>query len=224
MLGGCRDKPGMTKIKGASGLVMEQWQRLQMPESALFCAPMKIISPRLLILAALLSPLALAACDTELSKESDIVTPGDTEFPNAVIDRQRSRQGKLTGSEGITLGGAGDEDGTGGNNPLGVNSFLWRATLDTLAFLPLASPDPFGGVITTDWYEDPEARGERFKVNALILDRRLSSSSLKITVFRQTRNKAGQWEDAAVDATMGRKLEDTVLTRARQMRVTQLGY
>jgi hypothetical protein len=180
---------------------------------------------RLLILAALLSPLALAACDTELSKESDIITPGDTEFPNAVVDRQRARQGKLTGDDGITLGGADDEDGgTGGNNPLGVNSFLWRATLDTLAFLPLASPDPFGGVITTDWYEDPAARGERFKVNALILDRNLRASSLKITVFRQTRSKAGQWEDAAVDASMGRKLEDTVLTRARQMRVQQLGY
>lgn len=180
---------------------------------------------RLFLLAMLASPLFLAACDQELTKDNDIQDARDTAYPQADIDRQRSRWGKLTGDEGITLGGADDEDGgTGGNNPLGVNSFLWRATLDTLAFLPLASPDPFGGVITTDWYEDPEARGERFKVNALILDRNLRASSLKITVFRQTRNKAGQWEDAAVDATMGRKLEDTVLTRARQMRVQQLGY
>lgn len=180
---------------------------------------------RLFLLAMLASPLFLAACDQELTKDNDIQDARDTAYPQAEIDRQRSRWGKLTGEEGITLGGADDEDGgTGGNNPLGVNSFLWRATLDTLAFLPLASPDPFGGVITTDWYEDPEARGERFKVNALILDRNLRASSLKITVFRQTRNKTGQWEDAAVDATMGRKLEDTVLTRARQMRVQQLGY
>lgn len=179
---------------------------------------------RLLLLTALLSPLFLAACDHELSKENDIITPGDTAYPQADIDRNRQRLGKLGGDAGLTLGGAGDENGTGGNNPLGVNSFLWRATLDTLAFLPLSSPDPFGGVITTDWYEDPEARGERYKVNALILDRNLRASSLKITVFRQVRNKANQWEDAAVDASMGRKLEDTVLTRARQMRVTQLGY
>lgn len=180
---------------------------------------------RLLIIAAVFSPLLLTACDHELTKDNDIQSTRDTAYPQADIDRQRARQGKLTGDQGLTLGGADDDTaGTGGNNPLGVNSFLWRATLDTLAFLPLASPDPFGGVITTDWYEDPEARGERFKVNALILDRNLRASSLKITVFRQTRNKAGQWEDAAVDAGMGRKLEDTVLTRARQMRVQQLGY
>lgn len=171
----------------------------------------------------LVALLALTACG-DLSKENDIITPGDTAYPQADIDRNRQRLGKLSGDDGITLGGADDDDGTGGNNPLGVNSFLWRATLDTLAFLPLASPDPFGGVITTDWYEDPEAKGERFKVNALILDRNLRASSLKITAFRQTRNKAGQWEDAPVDPSMGRKLEDTVLTRARQMRVTQLGY
>lgn len=181
---------------------------------------------RLLILAALSSPLFLSACDHELSKDNDIRSTRDTAYPQADIDLRRKRQGKLTGDEGLTLGGAGDEDGggTGGNNPLGVNSFLWRATLDTLAFLPLNSPDPFGGTIITDWYEDPDARGERFKVNALILDRNLRASSLKITVFRQVRNKAGQWEDAAVDASMGRKLEDTVLTRARQLRVQQLGY
>lgn len=180
---------------------------------------------RLLLIATLFSPLLLAACDQELTKDNDIQSTRDTAYPQADIDLRRQRQGKLTGDEGLTIGGADDENGgSGGNNPLGVNSFLWRATLDTLAFLPLASPDPFGGVITTDWYEDPEARGERFKVNALILDRNLRASSLKITVFRQTRNKMGQWEDAPVDATMGRKLEDTVLTRARQMRVQQLGY
>lgn len=195
-----------------------------MPHYALFCAlTMRAPMKRLLLLATLFSPLLLTACG-ELSKTNDVITPNDEEYPQADIDRNRQRLGKLGGEEGITLGGAEDDEGTGGNNPLGVNSFLWRATLDTLAFLPLSSPDPFGGVITTDWYEDPEARGERFKANALILDRNLRASSLKITVFRQTRNKAGQWEDAPVDASMGRKLEDTVLTRARQMRVQQLGY
>ena len=172
-------------------------------------------------LASLAALLLLAACDEP--HENDIVTPGDTAFPQADIDRQRMRWGKLTGEEGLTLGGADEDGGSGGNNPLGVNSFLWRATLDTLAFMPLASADPFGGVILTDWYEDPESPGERFKVNALILDRNLRASSLKINVFRQQKNKAGSWADAPVDAAMARKLEDAVLTRARQMRVQQLG-
>lgn len=172
-------------------------------------------------LASLAALLLLAACDE--SHENDIITPGDTAFPQADIDRQRARQGKLTGEEGITLGGSDEDGSSAGNNPLGVNSFLWRATLDTLAFMPLSSADPFGGVILTDWYEDPEAPGERFKVNALILDRNLRANSLKVNVFRQSKGANGSWQDAPVDAAMARKLEDAVLTRARQMRVQQLG-
>jgi hypothetical protein len=181
---------------------------------------------RLLLLAAITAPLFLAACDNlEDDNTNDIITPGDTAYPQADLDRTRKRLGKIPGNEGLTIGGASDEDGgTGGNNPLGVNSFLWRATLDTLAFMPLASADPFGGVILTDWYEDPTAPGERFKVNALILDRKLNAGSLKITAFRQKKNAAGLWEDAPVDPAMSRKMEDAVLTQARKFRVQQLGY
>jgi uncharacterized membrane protein len=89
--------------------------------------------------------------------------------------------------------------------------------------MPLASADPFGGVILTDWYEDPATPGERYKVNALILDRQLRADSLKVTVFRQKKDKKGEWADAPVDASMSRKLEDTVLTQARKLRIAQLG-
>lgn len=182
---------------------------------------------RLFSIAAVGGLLCLTACDDLMNDDNtnDVVLPGDTAYPQADIDRRRTRAGKITGEDGLSIGGAADEDEGASNNPLGVNSFLWRATLDTLAFLPLASADPFGGVILSDWYEDPQAPGERFKVNALILDRNLRANSLKVTVFRQQKDtKTGLWADAPVDATMGRTLEDTVLTRARQMRVQQLGY
>ncbi len=148
------------------------------------------------------------------------------QYPQTEEDRRKARLGKLTGEDGLVIVGApGDDNGTdAGTNPLGVNAFLWRATLDTLAFMPLTAADPWGGTILTDWYEDPDAPGERFKVNALILDRQLRADSLKISVFRQQKNPAGQWQDAKVDTGLGRKLEDTVLTRARQLRVKQLGY
>lgn len=147
----------------------------------------------------------------------------DTVYPKTEEDRRRARLGKITGEEGLVIGGTSDKEKETGKNPLGVNSFLWRATLDTLNFLPLASADPFGGVILTDWYEDPDAPGERFKVNALILDRQLRADSLKLSVFRQKKDKNGLWADAATDSGLARKLEDTVLTRARQLRVAQLG-
>lgn len=169
-----------------------------------------------ILFAAFAALIALSACG-----------PTDDEqlYPKTDEDRRKERLGKLTGENGLTLLGDTDENGSSdGNNPLGVNSFLWRGTLDTLAFMPLISADPWGGTILTDWYEDPESPGERFKVNALILDRNLRTDSLKISVFRQKKNATGNWEDAEVDKTMGRKLEDTVLTRARQLRVKQMGY
>ena len=148
----------------------------------------------------------------------------DTAYPKTDDDRRKERNGKITGEEGLTVGGATSKDKETGKNPLGVNSFLWRASLDTLSFLPITAADPFGGTILTDWYEDADAPGERYKVNVLILDRQLRADSLKISTFRQKKDAKGNWTDAPTNAKLGRKLEDTVLTRARQMRVTQLGY
>ena len=105
-----------------------------------------------------------------------------------------------------------------GRVTLGVNSYLWHATLDTLAFMPLASADPFGGVIITDWYSAPEDSNERMKVTIYILDRRLRADGLKIAVFRQTRSADG-WTDAQVNPDTAIKLEDAILTRARELRL-----
>ncbi len=139
------------------------------------------------------------------------------EAPTTPKDERREARGKLTGEGGIfSLGG--DDKEEKGSSPLGVNSYLWRATLDTLAFMPLASADPFGGVIITDWYEDPKAPGERFKVNALILDRTLRSDGVRITVFKQKKDN-GTWQDTPVNESVARELEDTILTRARQLKV-----
>lgn len=161
--------------------------------------------------------LGVAGCSAPTADEN-------TAYPKSEEQRRKDKLGKITGEEGIVFGGASEKKDDGGKNPLGVNSFLWRATLDSLAFLPITAADPWGGTILTDWYEDPETPGDRYKVNVLILDRQLRADSLKITTFRQQKNKAGLWEDAPVDPKLGRKLEDTVLTRARELRVKQLGY
>jgi Domain of unknown function (DUF3576) len=102
---------------------------------------------------------------------------------------------------------------------LGVNSYLWHATLDTLSFMPLASADPFGGVIITDWYTSPQAQDERLKVTVYILDRRLRADGIKIAVFRQTKATDGTWADAQVNPDTATKLTDAILTRARELRL-----
>ena len=99
---------------------------------------------------------------------------------------------------------------------MGVNSFLWRASLETLEFMPINSADPFGGVITTDWYASPEAPTERFKANIYILDANLRADALKASIFKQVSN-GGSWTDAAVDADTGRQIENAILTRAREL-------
>ena len=99
---------------------------------------------------------------------------------------------------------------------MGVNSFLWRASLETLNFMPLAQVDPFGGVIVTDWYASAEAPNERFKANVYILDTNLRADALKTSIFKQTRSGGG-WQDASVDADTARQIENAILTRARQL-------
>jgi hypothetical protein len=105
---------------------------------------------------------------------------------------------------------------------LGVNSYLWHASLDTLSFLPLQSADPFGGVIITDWYSAPSAPNERMRVTVYILDRRLRADGLKVVAFRQTKSGAG-WADAQVNPETATKLEDAILTRARELRLASGG-
>ncbi len=100
---------------------------------------------------------------------------------------------------------------------MGVNSYLWRASLETLNFMPLEQVDPFGGVIVTDWYSSAEVPTERFKANVYVLDTALRADALKTSIFKQTRNSAGGWDDATVDADTARQIENAILTRAREL-------
>ena len=156
----------------------------------------------------------LAACDSlpiEPATEDDLNNP-----------RRPRAKDSIFGPDGIQL--FGDDKGGDQQQPsgIGVNGFLWRASLDTLVFMPLASADPFGGVIITDWYSPPENPEHRFKVTVFILDRRLRADGLRVAVFRQQRRADGEWADAAVAETTARAMEDAILTGARQMRIAAI--
>lgn len=102
-------------------------------------------------------------------------------------------------------------------NTIGVNSYIWRAALETLGFMPMAQVDSAGGVILTDWYSNPQVATERVKVSVFVLDTDLRADALKISAQRQEA-RAGAWVDAPVRAGTVQKLEDAILTRARQLR------
>jgi len=100
---------------------------------------------------------------------------------------------------------------------IGVNAFLWRATLDTLSFMPLASADPYGGIIITDWYAAPEKPDERFKATVYILDTRLRADGVNVALQKQVRS-GNEWREAVAGGATEEALENAILTRARQLR------
>jgi hypothetical protein len=158
----------------------------------------------------------------------------ETKYPVPTSEQKQVRRGGYTGTDktyletygSVTgeiniLGGGGDEPSAGGGG-IGVNGFLWRASLDTISFMPLASADPFGGVIITDWYSPPEAREERFKITVYILGRELRADGIRAAVFRQRQDVGGAWIDASVEQRTTVDLENAILTRARQLRIAGL--
>jgi hypothetical protein len=153
---------------------------------------------------------------------STIKHPEDPYHPHQETQDGGFLMNALFGNSNSNSSSSSKSDGgkSGGPSGVGVNTYLWHATLDTVSFMPLASADPFGGVIITDWYSPPETQNERFKVNILILGRDLRADGLRCTVFRQKRDPGGEWIEVAVDPQTAIDLENAILTRARQMRLS----
>jgi len=168
-----------------------------------------------LVLAAALTGL-LAACGDDKPDESTYTVP----TPPAG-DRSAN---SIFGKGGIPLIDSSNDSAQPGGVALGVgvNAFLWRASLDTVSFMPIASADPFGGVILTDWYAPPETPTERFKINIFILDRQLRADGIRTAVFKQTQTADGRWVDSPVDKKTAGDFENAILTRARQLRVASV--
>jgi len=132
--------------------------------------------------------------------------------------RPSAKTGKLFGD--INLFGGDRNKEPGRASDININAFLWRASLDTLSFLPLSSADPFGGVIITDWYSPPESPNERLKVTAYLIGRQLRSDGIRVSTFKQEYNSNAGWVNKVLDETTNSKLEDAILSRARELRVS----
>ena len=163
--------------------------------------------------------VAPTLCTLLLSCDLNTI-PNDENTGLTREELRRLGSGKLFG-DAFTWGGSKEKEG-GKAVGIGVNIFLWRATLDTLSFMPLSSADPFGGVIFTDWYSTPENPRERIKVQVYILDRQLRSDGLRVSVFRQTKNDTGTWINASVSERTLIDLENAILTRAREIRISSV--
>ena len=100
---------------------------------------------------------------------------------------------------------------------LAINSYLWRAAIDTVSFAPLLQAHPSSGVIITDWYRNPKTPNERIKLTVAVLDPDLRADAIRVSAAKQVYNN-GAWYDGAVSAATTQKIEDIILTRARDLR------
>jgi hypothetical protein len=173
--------------------------------------------------ASMLIPAVVMAGLTACSSDVPFEVPG--EVANEQTERIRQQHGTVHGGEGILAfgtGSASDEESAAVYGGIGVNAYLWRASLETIDFMPLVQADPFGGVIITDWFSPPETPGERFKINVYILDTVLRADGVKVAVFRQIDGTDAGWVDAAVDTNTATAIEDNILTRARELRIAAI--
>jgi hypothetical protein len=143
--------------------------------------------------------LSLAACANGVDPIGDLLSSGGGE--------RQQRQADLAASN-VTA--------------IGVNSYLWRASLETLSFMPLTQADSSGGVIVTDWYSNPQNPNERVKVTVSILDQDLRADALRVAASREVL-QGGTWVTAPVQAATVQRLEDIILTKARDLRRSAIG-
>ena len=106
-------------------------------------------------------------------------------------------------------------------NQMPINALLWRASLDIASSIPLGDIDTFGGTVVTEWYQLDENSNERIKLAIFVLDRELRSDGIRVVVYVQKRD-ANEWRDEGTDIEMGARLEELILTRAREIRASTI--
>lgn len=160
------------------------------------------------------SVLMLVGCSGDMSAK-----PGQ-EVPMGRSETRKRDFGNLFGEDFLVFGGP-KKEGTPGMASATVNPFIWRASLDTIAFMPLASADALGGVIVTDWYTAPSSPHERLKVTIYVTNPQLRADAIKVTIYKQA-NKGGRWVNATADAASATEMENIILSKARQLRIKHL--
>jgi hypothetical protein len=147
-----------------------------------------------------------------------------------VLKRERERREALGNAEDDSfvanifkdITGFGNKDKSQNSGGIGVNTYLWKATLNTLSFMPLLSADPFGGVIITDWHSSSETSKEKFKIVAYILGKELRVDGIKVSVFKKSKNENGEWIDTKSNKMLQSKVEDAILTKARKYKIQNI--
>ena len=149
--------------------------------------------------------IGLAACSRP--------TPTGEQGPGSILTGKAEQGVRLSDLAGLS--------GKSSSIGLPINALLWRASLDIMSTIPLDDVDTFGGTIVTEWYQLNKTSDERIKITAFVLDRELRADGIRAVVYVQKRI-GNNWQDSGIDSEMGKQIEELILTRAREIRVS--GY
>ena len=166
------------------------------------------------LLSVLLAAAVLSGCGSDPEKPqptADVPPPA----PSSKESGDSGVFGWFGGGSSDSSSGLKAEDKKG----VAVNAYLWRASLDSLSFMPMEQTDPFAGIIKTGWYTPPSPPNERLKVSVFILDTRLRAEAVRVSIFKEAKKPTGEWATAAVDPETVTKLENVILDRARQLKI-----
>jgi len=152
----------------------------------------------------------LTACSS-LEPRTDIPAT-DKEDPGSFITGRSESGVSLSDITGLS-----DRESSG----IPVNALLWRASLDITSILPIDDIDVFSGTVITDWYSLPSQPSEQIKLAVFVLDKELRSDAIRVVVYVQSR-QGNIWQDAGIDPELATKLEDLILTRARELRASSV--
>ena len=100
-----------------------------------------------------------------------------------------------------------------------INPYLWKASLETINFMPLSSADPFAGLIITDWYSQNNTN-ERCKINIFIRGVELKTSNLKVNSFCQTLSDTNNWVSNETDIQVNAQIENAILNKAKKLKLS----
>ncbi len=165
--------------------------------------------------------LVLSCALVSCAQNQETTSKEAKELHGPPMGRQEERKenfGKILGDDAFRIDLARGNP-SNGSGMMGVNPHLWKASFETVHFIPLVSSDAVGGVIITDWYTSPNAPNERLKITIRIIGTELKTDALSVSVFKQIKSTKQEWAPAQADEKLARDFEDVILSRARDIRI-----
>jgi hypothetical protein len=138
-----------------------------------------------------------------------ITNPSSRDTPIKGLDRAKKN---VKEGRGISLGGLAKGRGT--TYEFSTSNPLWRASLETLDFLPMSTVDYSGGMIISDWYTDNSSKNESIKITIRFLSNEVSSSSLKVIVHKKECIKNSCTTKVLSNSKISDELRTTIIKKA----------